>query len=109
MMFALLLVLLLQLPNSVISRVGVDQQLGAQIDPSIALRDENGNSVRVGEFFKSKPILLTPVYYECPMLCSIQLNALVRALKVMPLTPGKDFDVVTFSIDPKETPDVARN
>lgn len=107
-MIGLLLILLLQSPDSVISRVGIDQRLGAQIDPSITLRDEAGSPIRLSELFKSKPLLLTPVYYECPMLCSVQLNALTRALKVMPLAPGKDFDILTFSIDPRETPELAR-
>jgi len=106
-MLGLLLILLLQTPDSVISRVGIDQRLGVQVDPSIILHDEQGRSIRIGDLFGKRPLLLTPVYYECPMLCSIQLNALARAMKVMPLKPGTDFDVITFSIDPKETPELA--
>jgi protein SCO1/2 len=52
-------------------------------------------------------VLLTPVYYECPMLCSMQLNGLVRAMKAMSFTAGNEFEVVTFSFDPKETPELA--
>lgn len=108
-MIGLLLMLLLQTPDPVLSRVGIDQKLATRLDPSIMLRDEQGNTVRVGDLIdKGRPLLLTPVYYECPMLCSLQLNALVRALKVMPLTAGKDFDIITFSIDPSETPETAR-
>jgi protein SCO1/2 len=108
-MLGLLLLLMLQTPDPVLSRVGIDQKLGTQIDPSIILRDEQGHPVRIGDFFATRrPLLLTPVYYECPMLCSLQLNALVRALKVMPSTAGADFDILTFSIDPREAPETAR-
>jgi protein SCO1 len=107
-MIGLLLILLLQNPDSVISRIGIDQRLGSPIDPAITLRDEHGRPIRLGDLFAAgRPFLLTPVYYECPMLCSVQLNALARAMKVMPLTPGKDFDIITFSIDPNETSDLA--
>ncbi len=107
-MFSLLLILLLQTPDSVISRVGIDQHLGDQVDPAIVMRDEQGRAVRLGDLFGTRPILLTPVYYECPMLCSVQLNALARAMKVMPLEAARDFDIITFSINPNERPDTAR-
>jgi protein SCO1/2 len=101
-------VMLLQSANPLLSRVGVDQKIGDAIDPAIVLRDEDGRPVRIGDLFGRRPLLLTPVYYECPMLCSLQLNALVRALKVMPGKAGESFDVITFSVDPRETPEIAR-
>jgi protein SCO1/2 len=88
--------------------VGVEQKLGNDIDRSIEFRDERGASVRFGDLLRGRPIILTPVYYDCPMLCSLQLNALVRALKVMPETAGETFDIVSFSIDPRETVESAR-
>jgi protein SCO1 len=108
-MLGFLLILFLQAPNPILSRVGVDQKLGSPVDSSIVVHDEDGHNIRLGDLFRNRPVLLTPVYYECPMLCSVQLNSLVRALKVMPMVPAKDFDIITFSIDPRETPEVARS
>jgi protein SCO1/2 len=110
----LMSLLLLQTPqvpqtpaDSVITAIGIDQKLGVPIDGDIPFRDERGQVVHLGDFFGKKPIILTPVYYECPMLCSMQLNGLVRALRVMPFAAGKEFEIVTFSIDPGETPELA--
>src|SRR5690606_34556760 len=73
----------------------------------IVLRDASGRQVTLADCLGSKPIILTPVYYRCPMLCGLELNGLVRCLRAMDMTPGKEFDILTFSIDPKETPDLA--
>ena len=108
MMAPLFMLFLLQAPSSVIDRIGVDQRLGAGIPLEITFRDESGTPVKMADMFGRKPVLLTPVYYECPMLCSMQLNGLVRAMKVLPFDAGREFEVVTFSFDPKETPDLAR-
>src|SRR5262245_2814526 len=102
-----LAMLLLQNPDSVLTQIGIDQKLDAQVDPDITLVDEAGQSVRLGDYFGDKPIILTPVYYECPMLCSMLLNGLVKAMHVLPFSAGSEFDIVTFSIDPNETPDLA--
>lgn len=101
--------MLLQTPDSVLSRIGIDQRLGESVDPKIAFRDETGRPVQLADFFGKKPIVLTPVYFECPMLCGMQLNGLVRALKVMPFTAGEEFEIVTFSFDPNEDADLARS
>ena len=85
----------IQNPDSILNQIGIDQKLGAQIDPSIQFIDESGKAVTLGNYFGTKPILLTPVYYECPMLCSMLLNGLVQAMHVMPLTAGKDFDFLS--------------
>jgi protein SCO1/2 len=66
--------------------------------------------VKLGDYFgkSHRPIILTLVYYKCPMLCTMVLNELVRTMNGMPaLTAGKDFDVLSVSFDPKETPDLA--
>jgi protein SCO1/2 len=96
-----------QNPDSILTQIGIDQKLGAQLDPGIEFRDESGQTVRLGDYFGTKPLILTPVYYECPMLCSMLLNGLVKALHVMPFTAGKEFEIITFSIDPDEQPDLA--
>src|SRR5215471_6626030 len=96
-----------QNPDSLLTQIRIDQKLDTQVDGNIMFTDESGRLVELGDFFANKPVILTPVYYECPMLCSMLLNGLVRTMRVMPFTPGKEFEIVTFSIDPNETPDLA--
>jgi len=107
MQVLLLSILLLQNPDSILTQIGIDQKLGAQIDPNISFFDEAGNRVQLGDYLGAKPIILTPVYYECPMLCSMLLNGLVKAMHVLPFTAGKEFEIITFSIDPNEQPKLA--
>src|SRR5262249_777291 len=107
MQVLLLSILLLQNPNSILTQIGIDQKLGAQIDPNISFFDEAGNRVQLGDYLGAKPIILTPVYYECPMLCSMLLNGLVKAMHVLPFTAGREFEIITFSIDPNEQPKLA--
>ena len=87
--------------------VGIDQRLDAQVPGELFFRDETGREVRLAEYFGQKPIILVFVYYECPMLCTLVLNGLVRALRAMPLTAGRDFTILTVSINPAETPTLA--
>lgn len=88
--------------------VGIDQRLNAQIPLNATFRDDLGRTVPLSAFFKTgKPVLLAPVYYRCPMLCSQVLNEMASALKAVSLDPGKDFEVVAFSFDPKDTPEIA--
>jgi protein SCO1/2 len=96
-----------QNPDSILTQIGIDQKLGAQVDPDIEFRDESGQTVRIGDYLGTKPLILTPVYYECPMLCSMLLNGLVKALHVLAFTAGKEFEIITFSIDPNESFDLA--
>jgi protein SCO1/2 len=95
-------------PGKLLERVGFDQRLGAQVPLDLAFRDESGRSIPLREFFGQRPVILAPVYYNCPMLCTQTLNGLTRGLK--PLTPsiGTDFEVIALSIDPSETPELAR-
>ena len=104
MQVLLLSLLLLQNPDSILTQIGIDQKLGAQIDPNISFFDEAGNRVQLADYLGAKPIILTPVYYECPMLCNMLLNGLVKTLHVLPFTAGKEFEIITFSIDPNEQP-----
>ncbi len=89
---------------------GVSEHLGgAVVPPDYALVDEAGREVHFSEFFrKGKPVLLTLVYYQCPNLCNFMLNGLVSSLKTLDWTVGNQFEVVSVSIDPSETPDLAR-
>ncbi len=92
----------------VLKSVTIDQKLGAQIPLDDSFRDEAGREVQLGEFFKKdKPVLLTLVYYQCPMLCSEVLNAQTGTLAAMNFLPGKEYEVVTVSFDARETPDMA--
>ena len=87
--------------------VGIDQRLDAQIPRDLQFRDETGRSVPLGDLIDDKPVILALVYYRCPMLCGLELNALVRALRAMQWTAGKEFRVLIVSIDPDEGPKLA--
>lgn len=89
--------------------VEVVEHLGARLPVGLDFLDEDGKPVKLGDYFDGRtPVILTLNYYRCPMLCTLQLNGFVDGLRRMPWTPGKEFRVVTISIDPKETPDLAR-
>jgi protein SCO1 len=90
-----------------LKEVGVDQKLNSSIPLDLMFRDEHGKTVALGEYFNTKPVILTLVYYNCPMLCTQILNGLDRSLEQIPLTIGKDFNVVTVSIDPTDQPPLA--
>jgi protein SCO1 len=87
--------------------VVIEQKLNAQVPPDLVFRDESGRSIKLGEYFGSKPIILALVYYECPMLCTQVLNGLMGSLKVLSFDVGEQFLVLTVSFDPRETPDLA--
>ena len=87
--------------------IGIDQRLGDQVPLDLEFRDESGATVRLGDYFGDRPVVLALVYYECPMLCTLVLNGAVRALRGVPLDAGRDFQVVVVSIDPDETPELA--
>jgi protein SCO1/2 len=88
--------------------VGIDQRIGARLPLDARFRDEDGDLVRLGDYFGQQPVLLVPAYYECPMLCTLVLNGVTSALRALAFDVGADFTVVTFSFDPRETPDLAR-
>ena len=91
-----------------LKRVGFDQNLDAQIPLDAPFRDEAGRPVRLGDYFGGrKPVILTLVYFRCPLLCGLELQGLARALRPLSLDVGRQFDVVTISIDPEETPELA--
>ena len=89
--------------------VGIEEHLGRTIDLDLTFNDEDGKVVKLRDFFnKGRPVLLDLVYYNCPQLCTLILNRQVEIMKQMPWTPGNQYEVVTISIDPRETPEVAR-
>jgi len=90
-----------------LQNVGIEQHLDEQIPADLAFRDESGKTVRLGEYFGSKPLILNLVYYQCPMLCGEVLSGLESALRVLKFDVGKEFDVLTVSFDPRETPAMA--
>ncbi|MGD8328396.1 MAG: SCO family protein [Acidobacteriota bacterium] len=93
--------------NDVINSIGIDQHLGAELPGDLSFRDEAGKTIALGDLFTDRPVILVPVYYECPMLCDVTLDGLTGALKTLDLNVGEDFDVITVSIDPGETPELA--
>jgi protein SCO1/2 len=69
----------------------------------LVFQNENGEQVKLGDYFGKKPVVLSLVYYDCPMLCNQVLNGMISAFKVMAFSPGQEFDVVTVSFDTRET------
>ena len=87
--------------------VGIDQKLNEQLPLDLVFKDEKGATVKLGDYFGKKPVVLSLVYYQCPMLCNQVMNGMVTAFKVMNFQPGQEFEVVTVSFDPRETPALA--
>ena len=95
-------------PNpTVLDSVGIDQKLGASVPVNLKFRDESGTDIMLAQYFDEHPVILVPAYYECPMLCTQILNGLLSGLRPVSLNAGRDFMVVTFSIDPDEYPELA--
>jgi protein SCO1/2 len=90
-----------------LKQVGIDQKLNDSIPLDLTFRDEHGNPVELAQYFSNKPVIISLVYYSCPMLCTQVLNGLDRSLELIPMDIGKDFNVVTVSIDPTERPVLA--
>jgi protein SCO1/2 len=95
-----------ELPT-VLQKVGVEQHLNQMLPLDAQFVDDTGKTVRLGDYFGKRPAILSLVYYNCPMLCSEEMDGLAGALEMVRLTPGKDFDIVIISIDPTETPELA--
>ena len=96
-------------PPQLPGKVAIVQHMGALLPLDDMFRDDTGRVVRLGDYFKSgRPVLLNFMYYRCPMLCSIVLEGTTSALTELKLDVGKDFDVITVSIDPRDMPDDAR-
>jgi len=90
-----------------LTQVGIDQKLNSEVPLDLQFRDESGKQVRLGDFFGKKPVVLSLVYYECPMLCTLVLNGMLTSFKVLAFDVGKEFEVVTVSFNPREKPELA--
>lgn len=87
--------------------IGIDQHLDAQVPLHLVFRDENDKPVRLGDLLRGRPVILSLVYYQCPMLCNMVLNGELHAMRNIPFELGKDYDAITISFDPKETAKLA--
>ncbi len=84
--------------------IGFDQNLNQRIPLDTAFRDESGRTVHIGDYFGKRPVVLLFAYFDCPMLCTQVINGLSSALGVLTLEPGKDFEILTVSFNPRDTP-----
>jgi len=94
-------------PPALLDKVTITQKLNTQIPLEGEFRDETGETVRLGDYFGKRPVIMSLVYYQCKILCPEEIDGLVSALEMVKFKPGKDFDVVFVSIDPSETPEIA--
>jgi protein SCO1/2 len=92
---------------SVLKNVGFEPRLNAHLPLDLAFRDEAGRDVQLRDYFTQKPVLLALVYYGCPMLCNQTEQGVVGALRMLSFNPGRDYEVVFVSFDPRESPDMA--
>jgi len=96
-----------ELPKA-LQNVGIDEKTGQNIDLNLTFKDETGAEVPLKNYFnKGKPVALYLVYYGCPSLCGYFLVGVTESMKALPWTPGEQFEVVTLSFDPRETPELA--
>lgn len=94
-----------QSPNAfaeLAAEAGIDQNLGAQVPLELTFRNESGELVRLGDLIGDRPVLLNLVYFECPMLCNMSMDGLIRSLRALQFTAGEEFTVITVSFDPRE-------
>jgi protein SCO1 len=92
-----------QLPPS-LQDIGIEQRLNASVPLDAPFRDEQGTEVSLRKFLQGRPVLLIPMYYTCPMLCSQVMSGVIAGLRPLSLVPGRDFEIVAFSFNPSETP-----
>jgi protein SCO1/2 len=95
------------LPDNVLRKIAFDEKPGAVLSLDLPFRDENGKSVRLGDYFDKRPVILVLCYYGCPMLCTLVLNGLVGGLQDIKPEINQDYVVVNVSIDPHEKPELA--
>ena len=93
-------------PARLLQKVGIQQKMGAQIPLDLHFFDETGRDVTLRQYFR-KPVILALVYYQCPSLCNMVLNGVLRSVKAIDLTAGDQYDVIAVSFDPRETPEMA--
>lgn len=94
-------------PPRILNEVGFDQKLDAQVPLDLPFVDEMGRTIKLGELFNEKPVILNLVYFECPMLCTQVLNGLLAGIQGLSFTAGQEYTIITVSFDPEETPALA--
>jgi protein SCO1 len=90
-----------------LENVGIEQHLDAQVPPDLTFTDDTGKAVKLGDYFGRKPLILNLVYFNCTMLCGEELAGLASAMRLIKFDVGNEFDVITVSFDPRETPAMA--
>ncbi len=93
--------------EQVAAHAGLDQKLNAQVPLSTTFRDEHGNTVKLGSFFGTKPVILALAYYECPSLCTLVLNGVLQTAQDLKFDAGKEYEIVVVSFDARERPALA--
>ena len=94
-------------PASLLDKVGIDPKFGTKVPLDLEFVDSTGKTVKLGDCFGDRPVILHLVYYECPMLCKLSGDGLLRAVQELTLKPGQDFSVITLSFDPREGPELS--
>lgn len=92
---------------ALLSRAGFEQKLNAQIPLDLVFRDETGKSVKLGDYFSDRPVILNLVYFNCPMLCTLVINGLVDAMRDIKFLPGQDYEVLTISFNARDDSELA--
>jgi protein SCO1/2 len=95
------------LPAPPLKDIGFDQRLGETVPLGLAFRDEAGKTVHLRDYLGRRPVILSLVYFDCPMLCGMTTDGLVRSLRALRFSAGADFEVLSVSFDPRETPEMA--
>jgi protein SCO1 len=90
-----------------LENVGIEQHLDAQVPSDLTFLDDTGKAIKLGDYFGRKPLILNLVYYNCTMLCGEALAGLSSAMRLVKFDVGNEFDVITVSFDPRETPEMA--
>jgi protein SCO1/2 len=93
-------------PSRLLQKVGINQRMGAQVPLDLPFADESGRYVTLREY-SGKPMILALVYYQCPSLCNLVLNGVLRSIRDLDMSAGQQYQVVAVSFDPRETPEMA--
>lgn len=95
--------------DQVLERIGFDQKLDVSLPLDAVFTDYRGEDVTLGSYFGERPVIVAPIYYNCPMLCGLIVNGLLESIKEVAFNPGEDYDIVVVSFDPRETADLAES
>jgi protein SCO1/2 len=96
-------------PNDLAERVKVEQKLDDRLPLGLEFKDENGKAVTLGQYFGKKPVMLSMLQFTCDQICSAQLGAMTASFNDLKFSVGKEFDVLTISLDPREGPLIAKD